>query len=354
MAQEIIYTLDTAGALERTIENASPAGVFLLADSNTEAIARRLIYSVSDLTADRLIVIPAGDDHKSLDSLAHVWTRLSELGATRGSMLINIGGGVVTDLGGFAAATFKRGMRFVNVPTTLLAAVDAAVGGKTGINFAGLKNEIGCFHEADAVIISTEYFDSLPREELLSGYAEMLKHALLSGPEALSRALAFDFEDVDLKALLPLLQESVEVKREVVTKDPTEKGLRKSLNLGHTGAHAFEALSVSRDGRAIAHGHAVAWGLVLALVLSHMEAGLDSATLRSVATFVEANYPKPAISCNDYEALISFMRHDKKNLSASEIRFTLLQKPGLADLDHTVDPAQIKVALDLTRDLLKI
>lgn len=354
MSQTVIYTNEVAERLTEILDGIDPVGVFVIADSNTEPIARRLIDRVERLSADKLVVIPAGDDRKTVESLAAVWEAMSRGGVTRRWAAVNVGGGMVTDLGGFAAATFKRGIPFVNVPTTLLGAVDAAVGGKTGINFCGLKNEVGCFREAEAVVISTDFFRTLPRAELLSGYAEMLKHALLKGDKALQRALAFDFDHVDYDQLLPLLEESVEVKRGVVAEDPLEKGLRKALNLGHTAAHAFEALAMDRGGRPVAHGHAVAWGLVVALTLSHIRLEFPTARLRAVAGFVERNYPKPDITCDDYPRLLEFMAHDKKNADPEHIAFTLLRNPGDIALGQVVAADQIEIALDLTRDLLKV
>lgn len=354
MQQILTFTPDTATAIDAALTRMSPNRVYVIADSNTSRIAHMLMNRSRSLADARLITIAAGDDNKSLTALTHIWNELVDGGATRHSAVVNIGGGMVTDIGGFAAATFKRGIPSINVPTTLLGAVDAAVGGKTGINFHGLKNEIGAFSEAEEVIVSTEFFGTLPHSELLSGFAEMLKHALLHGEEALNRALAFDFSHIDFDKLLTLLEESVEVKRRIVTEDPHENGLRKSLNLGHTVAHAYESLAMNRKGTPIAHGHAVAWGLVTDLVLSHMQLGFDSATLRRVAAMVEHNYPMPQISCADYAPMIEFMRHDKKNTDADAINFTLLKAPGQVVTDRTASAEEIGIALDLTRDMLHI
>ena len=182
-----------------------------------------------------MITIPAGDTAKDIESISKVWMELSTTGATRRSLMINLGGGMITDLGGFAAASFKRGINFINVPTSLLGAVDAAVGGKTGINFNGLKNEIGVFCPAYAVIISTEFFATLDNDNLLSGYAEMIKHGLISSNEIFNKLINYDIRSRDNIHLLSLLEESVNVKREVVEEDPFEKGLRKALNLGQIG-----------------------------------------------------------------------------------------------------------------------
>ncbi len=349
----LIFTDNAAASLSEVIAGLAPRGIFLLADSNTAPlIARPLMESVDRLAGAGLIEIGAGDCNKSLETLAGVWKSLSDGGATRSSLLINVGGGMVTDLGGFAAATFKRGIRFVNMPTTLLSAVDAALGGKTGINFNGLKNEVGAFAHADAVIVSSRHFATLPHSELTSGYAELLKHSLIDSPQALARALAYDLDRVDLDRLQLLLRESIAVKERIVAADPFEKGLRKALNLGHTSAHAFESLALERGGSTVAHGHAVAWGLVVDLILSNMLLGLDSGVLRQVAIYIKEYFPRPSISCSDYPRLIELMRHDKKNRSTSDINFTLLHAPGEIAIDVEVNPDTITAALDILRDLL--
>lgn len=352
MSQALIFTHDTAAALTALLSD-SGRSIFILSDSNTAAIARILQSRCQALAGATLITIEAGDSNKTLAAVEHVWGRLVEYGATRRSVMVNVGGGMVTDLGGFAAATFKRGISWINVPTTLLGAVDAAVGGKTGINFAGLKNEIGVFAEAAQVVISTEFFGTLPAAEVASGYAEMLKHALLSGPEALGRALEFDLREPDLKALLPLLEESVDVKRRIVAEDPHEHGIRRALNLGHTIGHAIESLMIER-GKPVPHGHAVAWGMVGALVLSYRHLSFPSDTLHRVADYVYANYPAMPVRCTDYDRLIALMRHDKKNPSPDAISFTLMSEAGHPVPGRETTPEEIRIALDLTRDLLRV
>lgn len=355
MEQRIIFTDNPSDALGRLLDEMhGGAPAFLLVDTNTARLCAPLLEpALKRADGVRVIEIPAGDDHKTLDTVAAVWQRLSAEGATRRSLLINLGGGMVTDLGGFAAATFKRGIRFINIPTTLLGAVDAAVGGKTGINFGGLKNEIGAFRQADAVIISAAFYATLPDEQLLSGYGEVLKHSLIDSTEALGRALDIDIAAGDLAELAAMVQESVMVKRRIVAADPLEQGLRKSLNLGHTVAHASESLAMERQ-RPVAHGIAVAHGLVTDLVLSNILLKFPSSLLQQVAAYVREHYPAPQIDCTDYDRMIALMRHDKKNASASEINFTLLSAPGEVKIDCTATPEQIKTALDIMRDLLGV
>lgn len=347
MAQRLIFTNDVNRELAAIVDRLHPSSLFLLTDTNTSRMVRPLI----DLSATH-IVIPAGDEHKNIDSLQHVWQGLQQGGATRQSVLVNLGGGVVTDLGGLAAATFKRGMRFVNVPTTLLGAVDAAVGGKTGINYGGLKNEIGVFAEATDVVISTCFFSTLPSTELKSGFAEMLKHALLTGSDEFDRLLDIDPERLSPENLLHRLQVSVMVKQRIVEQDPHEHGLRRALNLGHTVGHAFESHALA-CGRPVPHGYAVAWGLVTECVLSHMMMKFPSDTLRRLAAFVHLHYGHFGITCDDYDTLLTIMRHDKKSRHG-EINCTLLAGCGDVRTGITVAPDDMCAAFDIYRDLMGI
>ena len=239
------------------------------------------------------------------------------------------------------------------MPTTLLSAVDAAVGGKTGINFGGLKNEIGAFCDADAVVISTSWLATLPAEELKSGYAEMIKHALIDSPAEYRRLLDFDIAAADLTGLLPLVERSVMVKKGVVEQDPREQGIRRALNLGHTAGHAFESLAMRR-GRPVPHGYAVAWGLVVDLIISHMKLGFPSAAVHELAAYVGRVYGVMPITCDDYPALLELMSHDKKNATPGAINFTLLDAPGKIHIDCIVDARDIEAALDIFRDLMGI
>lgn len=345
--QKIIYTNNVRDAIISLIEELSPVSIHIITDENVNRDVLptlRLPYPA--------IVVKSGDEHKDLTSLSHIWSSLIAQGATRHSIAINIGGGVVTDMGGFAAASFKRGIRFINVPTTLLSAVDAAVGGKTGINFEGYKNEIGAFAPAAAVVISTVLFKTLPREELMSGYAEMVKHGLLSSAEDYTELLDFDIADADMDSLLPLLEKSVKVKEKIVEIDPFEHGLRRALNLGHTAGHAFEGLALER-GLPIPHGYAVAYGMLVEMVLSHLIKGYSSDELYRYANFLKNNgYGIPDVDCDDYDALLEYMRHDKKNVTRDSINFTLLSCPGTPLIDMTASETDIRAALDIFRDLM--
>ncbi len=356
MTQKLIFTNLVGEALDTLVADLGNPQVFVLADSNTaECVMPALVEQSKAAAGARKIVIKAGEIHKDLDNVQAVWNALHEAGATRGAVIINVGGGVVTDLGGFAAATFKRGMRVINVPTTLLGAVDASVGGKTGINFNGYKNEIGTFTEPEASIISTGFFVTLPQQQLLSGYAEMLKHALLENRDELSKLLNYSvvYPMFNPDTLLPLIESTVHTKARIVDADFRETGIRKALNLGHTAGHAFESLAMKRQSP-IAHGFAVAQGLVISLVLSHLKLGFPSDVLHTFAAYVRTNYNAFSFTCDDYPELLAYMAADKKNTQPGAVAFTLLADVGDVRVDQQLTDDEIRSALDIYRDLMGI
>ena len=334
--------------VEKTINGIRHDNLFILTDKNTYQHCYPFIKNVQSISNAKLIIIPADDSNKTIDSLSKVWQELTHNGATRHSLLINLGGGMVTDLGGFAAATFKRGIKYINIPTTLLGAVDAAVGGKTGINFAGYKNEIGAFYPSEQVIISTEFFNTLTHEAILSGYAEMIKHALIHSAVDLDKLLNFPLDDIDYDLLNELLFRSVGIKRGIVDQDPFELDIRKALNLGHTTAHAFESFAISQD-RPIPHGYAVAWGIIVELYLSLRICNFPKDKLQKTVRFIQHNYGAFNISCDDYEALFEIAKHDKKN-QGDIINFTLLSAIGNVKIDQTAEKELIFEAFDFYRD----
>lgn len=349
MKQNLIFSEDLQRDLAEKIAESRADHVFILTDENTRRLCWPLVEGFSAFSDARLIEIPQGDANKNLDSLAMVWDALQRGGGTRHSLLVNLGGGMVCDLGGFAASTFKRGIRLINIPTTLLAMVDASVGGKTGVNFGGLKNEIGVFNEPQSVIIDPRFLATLDRENLLSGYAEMLKHGLLDTAEYWTEVLQFTINNLQLT----IIQRSVAVKQRIVASDPHEKGLRKALNLGHTFGHAFEEWSLVRSQGVqtspILHGYAVAFGLICELYLSVVKCGFPTEKMRQTVQIIRENYGVLPITCDDYPELIRLMQHDKKNVGDS-IRFTLLADIGDIRLDQTASHEEIKEALDFLRE----
>ena len=345
--QKIIFSKNITAELDALCDQLAADRVFLLTDVTTEQLCRPLVSECKALLHAESIVIGATDVNKTLDTLSQVWTALSNGKASRQSLLINLGGGMVTDLGGFAAATFKRGIRFVNIPTTLLAMVDAAVGGKTGINFNGLKNEIGAFKEAEAVIIDTEFLRTLDDKNLRSGYAEMLKHGLISTEDMWKELITFDLANPDLKHLQQMVADSVKVKERIVEEDPHEQGIRKALNLGHTFGHAFESWALKR--KPILHGHAVAFGMICELYLSATHTGFPTEKMRQTVSFIKEYYGTLPITCDDYDELIELMHHDKKNQNGI-INFTLLGGIGDIRINQTASVDEIKEALDFFRE----
>ena len=348
MADNIIFTHDVAAAMQDTLATVEHDRLFCLTDETTQRLCLPLLKGVPAMSGARVISIKAGDTHKTLDSLSDVWTALQQGGATRHSLMVNLGGGMVTDLGGFAASTFKRGMKYINVPTTLLSQVDASVGGKTGVNFGGLKNEIGVFSQADAVLISDVFLHTLDDENLLSGYAEMLKHGLLDTEEHWATLMQEPFDIFHGDGGTALTERSVAVKARIVAADPTEKGLRKALNLGHTVGHALESLAMRR-GTPVLHGYAVAWGLVCELYLSAVKENFPTERLRQTTRYVLDHYGKMPVTCNDYPALLELMQHDKKN-EAGNINFTLLGAIGDIRINRKAAKEEIYESLDFYRE----
>lgn len=347
MAQQIILSTSICDELTALCDTKADK-LFVLTDTTTHEKCLPLLSGCEALKKAVHIVIGATDTHKTLDTLAYVWQQLGHGGGSRHSLMVCLGGGMVTDLGGFAASTFKRGIRFINIPTTLLAMVDAAVGGKTGINFGGLKNEIGVFNESQAVVINTQFLQTLDAENIRSGYAEMLKHALLSGGDLLARHLDFDLANPDLPRLQKMVAESIKVKEAIVKADPHEHGLRKALNLGHTFGHALESLALEQD-RAVLHGYAVAWGLVCELYLSCTLRQFPESVIRQCVRFIRDYYGTFDFDCKVYDHLYDLMRHDKKN-QAGVINFTLLNGVGDIALDCHATQNDVYEAFDFLRE----
>ena len=347
MNQRILISSNLQQDLAVAISECEHDRIFVLTDTTTYKKCWPAVQHFIVLKNALPIVISDTDTHKDLHSLAGVWQTLAQNGATRHSCLINLGGGMVTDLGGFAAATFKRGINFINIPTTLLAMVDASVGGKTGINFNGLKNGIGVFANARFVILNTTFLKTLDYDNLCSGYAEMIKHGLISNTAMWAQLIGFNLADINFEQLQQMVAESVKVKENVVEKDPFEHGIRRALNLGHTFGHAFESWALRR--KPILHGYAVAYGLVCELYLSATKAGFPIEKMRQTIHFIKEYYSKINFTCDDYSELIELMHHDKKNTTGS-VNFTLLSNIGEIKINQTATETEIKTVLDFYRE----
>lgn len=348
--QDVIICQNLPTDLAQAVAQCPHDKLFILVDEHTRHLCLPLIADIDCLKTAQIIEIGAEDVNKTLQTLSFVWSQLGNGGATRHSLMINLGGGMVTDLGGFAASTFKRGIQYINIPTTLLAMVDASVGGKTGINFNGLKNEIGVFSPARFVLLDTTFLKTLDDHNLCSGYAEMLKHGLISTVPHWAELLKFDFNHPDYVLLQQLVAKSVKIKEDIVEKDPKEMGIRKALNVGHTVGHAFESLALERQ-QPVLHGYAVAWGIVCELYLSHLRTGFPSDKLHQTISFIKENYGIFPFDCKNYERLYELMTHDKKN-TAGIINFTLLGEVGDIRINQSATKEEIFNFLDFYREAM--
>ena len=348
--QNIIFTNSLAEKLGQKLTEANYDKLFILTDKTTSHLCRPRLDVCPAIKDAEEISIGVSDTQKTLENLSNVWQKLSSHGATRKSLLINLGGGMITDLGGFAASTFKRGINFINIPTTLLAMVDASVGGKTGINFNSLKNEIGIFRNALTVIIDTTFLTTLDKANLCSGFAEMLKHSLISDEEHWAKLMNFDLQNPNLTELQELIKHSVEIKENIVQQDPFEKSLRKALNFGHTLGHAFESLALEQH-RAVLHGYAVAWGMVGELYLSCTRQNFPHKIMHQTIQFIKQNYGIFAFDCKMYDRIFELMTHDKKNANGV-INCTLLSDIGQIQINQSINKKDIFEMLDFYRETM--
>lgn len=304
---------------------------FILVDENTRKhclpplfALHHLLNMPTSIQNARIIEIHSGEQDKNIETFIRIIEQLNEHHADRNSLLINLGGGMICDIGGFVAACYKRGIDFVNIPTTLLCMIDAAHGGKTGVNFDNYKNQIGVFVQPKMVGIDVEFLNTLPNEQVLSGFAEMLKIALITSVDFWNAIKNVDLND--LNSLKPFIIESIERKMQIVKKDPIEKNSRKVLNFGHTFGHAFETFALE-NGFELLHGHAVAMGILCELWLSEKILNFDANQRQEISNFILSKYAKFPIQPADFEQLFSIMLRDKKN-SKGEIKPILLEKIG--------------------------
>lgn len=326
--------------LQQLIEK-SYTQVFILVDEITERYCLPILTKT--LFDVKVIRISSGETNKSLVSLQKIWDELMNHNADKSSVLINLGGGVIGDIGGFAAATYKRGIDFINMPTTLLAMVDSSIGGKLGFDYGNIKNAIGVIQSPAVVYIYPEFLKTLDERELKNGFAEMIKHGLVADEDYWEKIRVV--ENTDWKNLSSLINGSVKIKQQVVKKDPLEKGLRKVLNFGHTIGHAIEAYSLLNDKKPLKHGEAIAIGMICEAFLSKEHASLNGRELKQISDLVMRHFPKYSLRNILSPELIRFMKHDKKN-SNDLINFTLLKRIGKATIDHTCTDQQIAMALN--------
>ena len=325
--------------LEKLIETNNYSSVFVLVDSNTKKYCLPILKKTLIIPIKiNLLTIPPGEEFKTIDSCQKMWLTLSDNGADRKSLLINLGGGVITDMGGFIAATFKRGIDFVNIPTTLLSMVDASIGGKTGVNLGNLKNQIGIITNPKLVIIEPKFLKTLSDRQYKSGYSEMLKHGLISDKNYWIK-LSKIYKKND--NILPLIYKSIEIKNKIVLKDPFEHNHRKALNFGHTIGHAIESYFLQASHlKKLTHGEAIAIGMVVEssisvknLLLKQSEADQIKKVFKSLFSIVEINKP-------DQEKITSLIQFDKKN-SHGNVNFVLLNSIGKISIDQKVNYEEI-------------
>ena len=308
--------------------------IFILVDENTlEHCVTKLITPNEALHGAEIIEIDSGEENKTLEVCYQLWKTLAAYKADRKSLIINLGGGVITDMGGFIASTYKRGIDFINIPTTLLAQIDASVGGKTGVDFEGLKNVVGVFNEPKGVFIYPDFLTTLDKRQMLSGYAEALKHALIKDADywlELKQGMLSDAEN-----WMDLIVKSVSIKNEIVLNDPLEKNERKLLNFGHTIGHAIESFSLENDEKPLCHGEAIAIGMICESYISSKSNKMSIADLEDISSTIKSFYSYYELEDTNFHSYIELMKHDKKNETA-KINFTLLSKIGVGNYNREI------------------
>ncbi|NNT73018.1 3-dehydroquinate synthase [Flavobacterium sp. IMCC34852] len=322
--------------LNAFIKNNNYSNLFILVDSHTNELCllRFLSFLVTDKTIE-IIEIESGEAEKNIHTCVEIWNILTELGADRKTLLINIGGGVITDIGGFVASTFKRGIDFINIPTTLLAMVDASIGGKNGVDLGNLKNQIGVINVPKMVLIDTEFLSTLPQNEMRSGLAEMLKHGLIFDASYWSQFS--DLSQTDFADFDELIHRSIEIKNEIVMQDPTENGIRKALNFGHTLGHAIESYFLeNQNKKTLLHGEAIAVGMILESFISRQKGLLSAAEYQEIKTAITAIFDPIIFEENDLQPILDLLIHDKKN-EYGKIQFALLEGIGKIKINQEVD-----------------
>lgn len=316
------------------------AKVAVVVDENTQQHCYPLVKNL--LPEHLLIEIPSGEQNKHLGTCEHIWNQLTDAQFDRHSLVINLGGGVIGDMGGFCAATYKRGIDFIQVPTTLLAQVDASVGGKLGIDFRGFKNHIGVFTQPQRVLIDADFLKTLPKRELRSGFAEIIKHCLIRDAAMFETISSKTLEEQDFAALIA---HSVEIKKAIVAEDPKEKGLRKILNFGHTIGHAVETFYLDRGEERLYHGEAIAVGMIAETHIAFQKKMVSGETLEQVKKLLISMYGKVPLMADTLFDIIAHTKQDKKN-RGSEVRCSLLDEIGSCQFDVSASSEEMLAALN--------
>ena len=328
--------------LNNFITDLKPTQLLILVDENThEHCLPILLGNLETEIPFEIIEIEAGEEMKTLETAAQLWEILTEFETDRKALMINLGGGVITDMGGFIASTYKRGIPFINVPTTLLGMCDASIGGKTGIDHQFLKNIIGTFAQPEQIFVFPEFLQTLPFAELRSGFAEMLKHGLIADQKHWEDLLSID--KLVPENIIPFIETSMKIKEKVVTEDFREQNIRKTLNFGHTIGHAIESLFLMK-GKPIMHGEAVALGMICETHLSFLEHLISKDTAKNIVLNIRKFFPDLNITDFSTKEILQLMKNDKKN-SFGNVRFSLLKNIGEATFDSSVSTENINYAL---------
>ena len=341
----IYYSENGYNYLNELLKTKSYSKIFVLTDTNTnEYCSAVFLPELATETEIEVIEIESGEENKNINTCVDLWNILIELGADRKSLIIGLGGGMITDISGFVASVFKRGIDFVNVPTSLLGMVDAALGGKTGVDVGNLKNQIGTIVNAQMVLIDFRFLDTLPNEEIRSGYAEMFKHGLIQDKNYWKKLS--DFQHIDLTELNQLIIRSVEIKIKITSEDLTEKGIRKALNFGHTLGHAIESYClINPDKPKLLHGEAIAIGMILESFLSLKKGLIPATDYLEIKTVLKEVYPFVEFDKNDIEEIIKLLSFDKKN-EYGKILFVLLDGIGNFKIDQQIEKKLIFEAFE--------
>lgn len=313
---------------------------FILCDSNTKQCVNYFKSKIPFFSNSLVIVIEPGEKNKTLESANNIWKELINKKANRNDLLINIGGGLITDIGGFVAATYKRGIQFINIPTSLLGMIDASIGGKTGVNFNGFKNQIGLFNNPEIILCDPYFLKSLPKEELLSGLAEVLKHGLIYNKKYWDYCTSLELDKLDI---LKIINESISIKTKIVCIDPQEKKERKLLNFGHTIGHAIESMLIQKQKQTL-HGFAVATGIIIESFISFELNHLKEEDFIEIKKTINKIFPKITFLNTEIPALLELMKTDKKN-NSDEINFTLIDKIGHGIVNQNINTNQLKLIL---------
>ena len=339
----IVIGRDSLKNLNSILSHYQHERIIIVCDVNTkQACLPVLLEEVPQLNAVPVFEMHIGEAHKSLNEVERLWSFLLDEGAGRKSLIINLGGGIVCDLGGFAASIYMRGIDFIQIPTSLLAMVDASVGGKTGVNFGGLKNMLGTFSQPRAVFVFPNFIQTLPTDERVSGFAEMVKHALLSGEDSWEEISNFDIQQT--KNWSEIIEKSIRFKYQITQADFQEQGIREQLNFGHTMAHAFEALAFKRN-EDLMHGFAVASGILAELILAdQLHILTDSNIITKYVELLKKDFTLFHFNENELDSLLQFMLSDKKNKQGN-VTFSLIRNPGQIALNTQADYQSIEKAL---------